>query len=363
MNIPVQCVAVLVALVILGTNSRLNGQTYRPAEPIEPVRAVLDALRAHQVVGLGTGAHNNEQGHAFLMSLVGHAEFPATGTDLVVECGNARYQDVMDQFVAGGAIPYELLRRTWQDTTQPHAGCDVPIHEELYRRVRSVNARLPAGQRVRVLLGDPPIEWDSPTAKADRGKLMAMRDSYPAHAIRKEVLGKGRRALVVYGQMHLQRKQMASNYDMSDPLAQTIVSLLEGDGVKVFTVWGNSRADLERRQPDVAAWPRPSLALLRGTMLGTADFAFFYGLPMSRMAVKEGKPSPLPREEWRTLRMEDQFDAVLYLGPPSTMTTAAIPASLCADSAYMKMRLGRLDAEGPKPEADRLTKYCAGASK
>lgn len=353
----------ITALVVFSSLASIHGQTPRPAVPLEPVEAALQALRSHQVVGLGTGAHNNEQGHAFLMSLIGHTEFPATGTDLVVECGNARYQDVMDQFVAGEAVPYELLRRTWQDTTQPHAGCDVPIHEELYRTVRSLNAGRPAGQRIRVILGDPPIDWDSPTAKADRSKFMAMRDSYPAQIIRKEVLGKGRRALVVYGQMHLQRKQMASNYDMSHPLAQTIVSLLEGNGVKVFTVWGNSRADLERLQPDVADWPRPSLALLRGTTLGAAAFEFFYGLPLPRMAVKEGKLLPLPREEWRTLRMEDQFDAVLYLGPRSTMTTAALPISLCADSAYMKMRLGRLDAEGPKREADRLRKYCAGASK
>jgi hypothetical protein len=363
MNVGSGFVVALCALLLLRADGRLDGQTDRPAEPIEPVRAVLNALQTHEVVGLGTGAHNNEQGHAFLMSLVAHAEFPATRTDLVVECGNARYQDVMDQFVRGEAIPYELLRRAWQDTTQPHAGCDVPLHEELYRKVRSVNASLPAGQRIRIVLGDPPIEWDSPTTKADRDKFMVMRDSYPAEAVRKEVLGNGRHALVVYGQMHLQRKQMASNYDMSHPLAQTIVSLLEGAGVNVFTVWGNSRADLESVQPDIAAWPRPSLALLRDTSLGTADFEFFYGLPMVRVALTEGKPSPVPRQDWLTLRMEDQFDAVLYLGPPSAMTTAALSASLCADLAYMKMRLGRLDSQGPKPEADQLRTYCTRALK
>ena len=341
----------------------LEGQAPAPAKPLEPVSAVLTALKSHQVVGLGLGAHNNLQGHAFLLSLIRHAGFPATGTDLIVECGNARYQAVMDRFVGGDAVPHETLRRAWQDTTQPHAGCDVLLHEELYRAIRSLNAGRPAGQRVRVLLGDPPVDWDSPTAKADRGRFMAMRDSHPAHVIRNEVLGKNRRALVVYGQMHLQRKQMASNYDMSHPLTHTIVSLLEREGVKVFTVWGNSRADLGTLQPDIASWPRPSLTLVRGTVLGAADFEFFYGLPMPRMAVNEGQVSPLPREEWRTLRMEDQFDAVLYLGPPAAMTTAELPASLCADAEYMKMRLGRLDAEGPRIEADRLRKHCADVLK
>lgn len=341
----------------------LAAQHPLPAVPLAPVNAVLDALRSNQVVGLGLGAHNNLQGHAFLLSLIRYHEFPGTGTDLVVECGNARYQNTMDRFVAGEDVAFDVLRRTWQDTTQPHTGCDVPLHEELYRSIRSVNASRPAAQRVRVILGDPPMDWDSPTAKQDRGKLMAMRDSYPAQAIQHEVLAKGRRALVVYGQMHLQRKQLASNYDMSHPLAQTIVSLLEGAGVKVFTVWGNARTDLESVQPAIAAWPRPSFAYLRGTVLGEKDFEYFYGSPMNRFAVTDGKLAPVPRDQWRLLRMEEQFDAVLYFGPPSTLTTATIPPSLCADAEYLTMRLRRLDAEGPKPEAEQLRKYCADKSR
>ena len=363
MNTAAQFVATFCALLFVGTNIRLNGQTSRPAEPIEPIRAVLDALQTHQVVGLGTGAHNNEQGHAFLLALIRDRRFPLAGADLVVECGTARYQDVMDRFIAGDDVPHDALRRAWQDTTQPHSGCDVPLHEQIYQTVRAQNAGRPATQRVRVLLGDPAVDWDSDTLKQERGKVMAMRDSHPAQVIQQEVLGKKRRALVVYGQMHLQRKQMASNYDMSHPLAQTIVSLLEREGVKVFTVWGNTRADLETLQPGVASWPRPTLALTRGTVFGAADFDFFYASPLSRIAVTDGKLTPVPRDQWLSLQMEDQFDAVLYLGPPSNITIAEIPLSHCRDAAYMTMRLGRLEAYGPQAEADRLRKHCAEALK
>src|SRR5687768_5591875 len=272
-------------LAIIGT---VHAHTPKSAAPVEPVRAILDAIRSHQVVGLGLGAHNNEQGHAFLRALVRHAEFPVTATDLVVECGNARYQDVMDAFVVEVVdISYVSLRRSWQDTTQPHAGCDTLIHEELFRTVRSINGQLPAARRIRILLGDPPIDWDTPTTKEDRGKFMAMRVSHPTQVIQKEVLAKGRHALVVYGQMHLQRRQMATNYEMSHPLAQTIVSLLEREGVTVFTVWGNSRADVATLQPSVADWSRPSLTMLRGTTLGAADFEFFYSSPMPRALIAE----------------------------------------------------------------------------
>jgi hypothetical protein len=204
---------------------------------------------------------------------------------------------------------------------------------------------------------------DSPTAKQDRDTFMFMRDSYPAQLIQREILARGRRALVVYGQGHLQRKQILSNYDMSHPLAHTIISLLESDGAKVFTIWGNTRADLEPLQRNIAAWARPSLALVRGTVLGAADFQFFFSEMSNRLAVKDGTLAPIPRDEWLALRMEDQFDALLYLGPPSSITTSQSPISLCADAAYMKKRLGRLEEYGPKAEADRIRQRCAESLK
>lgn len=355
--------SLLVGVILVSVGEGVHAQNSAPAVPVEPITAVLEAIRSHHAVGLGTGAHNNEQGHAFLLSLVRNPRFASAGADLVVECGSARYQDVMDRFVAGEDVSHETLRRAWEDTTQPHAGCETPIHEELYRAVRTINAALPKERRVRVFLGDPPIDWNSPTEKQDREKFMFMRDSYPAELIQRDILGKGRRALIVYGQGHLQRQQMLSNYDMSHPVAQTIVSLLESSGVNVFTVWGNTRADLETLQASIASWPRPSLTLVRGNVLGAADFQFFFSDISNRLAVKDGKLVPIPRDQWRSLRMEDQFDALLYLGPPSSITTSQFPPSLCADAPYMKMRLARLDAYGPKEEAERLRQRCADTVK
>jgi hypothetical protein len=36
--------------------------------------------------------------------------------------------------------------------------------------------------------------------------------------------------------------------------------------------------------------------------------------------VRNGQLVPLRREEWKTMHLEDQFDALLYLGQPSSMT-------------------------------------------
>ena len=78
--------------------------------------------------------------------------------------------------------------------------------------------------------------------------------------------------------------------------------------------------DLTTLQADVASWRAPSLAMLRGTVLGVKELAFYFG------------PSPSQQ------RMEEQFDALLYLGPLSTIKMAPpVSPALCFDSAYMEM--------------------------
>ena len=57
--------------------------------------------------------------------------------------------------------------------------------------------------------------------------------------------------------------------------------------------------------------------------------------------------------------MEEQFDAVLYLGPPSGMTTSWPAAALCLDQAYMDMRRARLSLLEMQPVLDQLQRRCA----
>ncbi len=56
--------------------------------------------------------------------------------------------------------------------------------------------------------------------------------------------------------------------------------------------------------------------------------------------------------------MEDQFNALLYLGPPSSMTTVTVPAALCQDSEFVKNRLQRLMRAGPPVEVENFKKAC-----
>jgi hypothetical protein len=332
-----------------------------PAVPVDAITGVIDAFRSHQVVAV-TDPHGNEQMHAFLLALIRDRRFAAAANDIVVEFGNSRYQEIADRFVRGEEVPYESLRRVWQDSTQPSAAADLPTSEAFLRAVRGVNASLPRDRQLRVLLGDPPIDWAAIRGREDHFKWIEMRDAHPAAVIQLEVLAKGRRALLVYGLGHLQRKNVQSNFEMEDWRAQTIVSLLERSGpTKVFVIGGAE--DLAAIQPDVASWRPPTLAHLRGTVLGAADAARYFG-GWNRFGIRDGKLAPIPKDQWRSLPAEDQFDAVLYLGPRSAMTEARWSPALCADTAYMEMRLKRIAISGiPPVEAERLKKYCASVQK
>lgn len=321
-----------------------NQGALRPAVPVEPIAAIVEAFRTHSVVALGNVEfRGNEQSHAFQVALIRDPRFTAVATDVLVEFGNARYQDVIDRFVHGEEVPYDSLRRVWQDTTQVEYEWDLPIYEGFFRAVRTTNASLPPNRQVRVLLGDPPLDWDRIHNLDDLHRAMGDRDGHAVDVLRREVLAKGRRALVIYGGQHLIRKNTIPG--AADEWSRGIVGRLEKDNItSVFTILPETRRDLRALQSDVTSWPNPSLAILRGTVLGSAIW------------------DPNPR--MRPARMEEQVDAILYLGPPSSMTASKLSPTLCSDPQYMEMRLKRLGLV-PSPAgaaftpADQLKDYCA----
>ena len=334
----------------------VGAQAPKPNRPVPPVQAIVDAFASHDVVALDEGRHGNEQAHQLRLKLIRDPTFARNVNDIVVEFGSARYQELMDRYVRGEDIPAGELRRAWQDTTQ-HAVWDVPVFEEFFHAVRQVNEPLAKDRQLRVLLADPPIDWAAVKTPSDHFKWLRMRDTYGAALVQREVLAKKRKALLIFGAMHLQRKNISANYEPVDG-AETVISILDRAGARIFTIRTPTEPEPSSLQADMASWPVPSLALLRGTPLGMRDAAMFWSTEMPRFAVRDGKPLPLPTEQWRVLPMQDLFDALLYLGPASKLTTAKLPAAVCADTAYREMRRHRMLLLNHKAEADQFDRDC-----
>ena len=147
---------------------------------------------------------------------------------------------------------------------------------------------------------------------------------------------------------------------MSTWQAQTVVSLLERDaGARVFNIW--TLLDRNAELPEgVASWRVPSLAIMKGTTLGARDFGmYFRGLGYgTRFAVRNDQPVALSREQWTTMRMEDQFNALLYLGPPSSMTEAPLASGLCQDAQFVKPICNGSPCSHPPFEIENFEKAC-----
>jgi hypothetical protein len=344
------------ALGLAVVSAVLAGQPAPPPVPAPALDGVINALRANQLVAI-SDPHGSATMQAFIRQLIADPRFAGLVDDLVLEIGNARYQPLVDDYVTGKAIEESELAEAWLNTTVAN---QISADVEWFRLVRQINRTRPAARPMRILLGDPPIDWTKVQTREDHFKWLAQRDSFPAALIQTEVIAKERRALIVYGHLHYQRRQMATNFFMDDWRTQTIVSLIERAGpARVFTVW-TLEDQLTGAFPEAKSWPRPAFAAVRGTSLGRLDIArLFPNRP--RMQVVDGAMKPLAADAWLPLPVEQQLDAVIYFGTSAEDVPIQRSNEPCSRPGFLEERLRRIiTLTGiPRFEAEAIQKLCA----
>ena len=250
--------------------------------PLDARTAIIEAFTSHPLIALGE-THGHREREVFLLDLIGDSRFAAAASDIVVEGGISTYQQVVDRFIAGQDVAEDSLQRVWRDTPSTVV--------EVVQRVREINAALPKARQLRVLFGEPPVDRDRAEPGSDRNR-------FAARLIEREVLGRKRRAILSYGSGHFVRRTASFS----------LVTLLERNArAKVFNIW-SAVTSLGPIQDDGNSWPVPSLALVRDTPLGTANFVSYF--PATVFDIPPDLRVP----------MQDQFDAVLYLGQTVSWT-------------------------------------------
>jgi len=308
----------------------------RPAlEPTPAIPGLLDLFATHPLVALGE-MHGSQDQADFVNALLHHPAFPATVQVIVFEVGNARHQAVVDRFVAGGPVAARDLRRVWRDFFG--WGFDMPIYEQFFRTVRAVNRTLPPTQRLRVLLGDPPIDWSQIqfTRIEDTYPWMGQREDHYVEVVETQVLAPGYHGLLIAGMGHFVREWAA----LDAPDVHNIVQRLErkhlGFVHVVFPHIGFG-AETNTLEPYLADWPIPSLISLRTTWLGELDAALHFG-----NFQPPGVESP-PLKPGLTL--SHLADSYLYLGPKHSLTRSTCnPAIYRGDEPYLSELQNRQNA-------------------
>jgi hypothetical protein len=146
----------------------------------------------------------------------------------------------------------------------------------------------------------------------------------------------------IYGDGHYQA------HDERPP--RSLGGLLDVGGATPFFIT-TAFQDLTQAQPDITTWPTPRLALLRGTAIGALPYEFFFG------------PKP-PGAYWAAHpRIEDHFDAILYMGPPASLSFSPLTYPRCAEPSFVEMRIRRMTISAAKPPvaasiADRIKQDC-----
>ena len=333
----------------------LGAQATAPV-PQPAIDGVIKALQSHQLVAI-TDPHGNAGMRDFLRRLVADPRFADTVNDIVLEIGNARYQTIVDDYVNGGSVDEYALAEAWLNTTVAN---QISADIELFRLVRRLNSNRPRERRLRLLLGDPPIDWSTVKTREDHLTFLAQRDSFPAALVQTEIVAKRRKGLIVYGHLHFQRRNVSSNFETGDWRFETIVSLIERAGpTRVFAIW-RLEEDLLQVFPPASTWPVPAFAAVSGTALGAIDVGRLTPY-RTRVRFVDDRPVPVAKEQYATLPIQEQLDAVLLLGPDS-LRPIEPSAEQCRRPGFLEERLRRIALTGiPKFEADFVRKLCGAA--
>lgn len=282
--------------------------------------AVLAAFRQHRLVGIGEEAtHGLQEHHDQLQRLLTDPRLPGLVNDIVVEFANPLYQKTIDAFVIHGQpVPDADLRLVWRDTTQsPRQTWDNPVYEQLFRRVRAINWPLPASKRIRILAGDPLIDWSTVT---DHGQIpLDQRNSYAASVICREVLSKGRRALVCYGGDHL------FHTDLPMPSIASLVQHQTGE--RMYTIM-----DLVALDGDPGGLGTRLDNYPRGTVIPTGHS--WLGQLDAQDALPGKSDGPRSNFLYCNVPLGQLYDAGLYFGRPADLTESSPNPAIYLDPDY-----------------------------
>jgi hypothetical protein len=285
---------------------------------VDGVTAIVSILDSVPLVAI-MDEHLLAQEGEFYQRLIRDPRFAKKANDIVVEFGNELYQSVADRYVRGERVPLDSLRMIWEDNTQgPLLTTSSPMYADILHVTRAVNASLQPRRRMRVLLGDPAVEWKTIT-REQLWEVHKQRGDRMRELARDSVVGKGRRGIIIGGGTHLHRDRQPASEPFQDGKWKTL-----GDRVFIVDVHQGFGGTASRFEPVMDSLPLGSLLRVRGTFLESIelDDALQQTPVPGDTTVVSGPPTAPPgmRRPDAGLTLADHIDALLYLGPIRSYT-------------------------------------------
>jgi hypothetical protein len=190
----------------------------------------------------------------------------------------------------------------------------------IYATVREVNQNLPPEKRIKVWLGEPPVDWGQIRTNDDWLPLLKQRDIHAAEVIEKNILAKKKKALVIYGGGHFTLPEnLGAIIRSKHPNAFFIVIPYSGYAEN------SCSANFEK---SVQGWPVPALVSpIRGSALEHK-----VGRPECNVWPPPKTASPEERKQLATTNRDFlKADALLYLGRRSELKCGAFMFDMLLD--------------------------------
>jgi hypothetical protein len=296
------------------TSPPLSAQAAEPTQT-PALDGIFSAFKTYPVIGL-TDVHGDAESGTFYTSLLRDPRFAANVGNVVVEFGGAGQQAVIDRYVAGEDVPYEQLRRVWLDVVGWYPGVVETMYPTFFAQVRAVNLSLPPARRIRVWLGEPPMDWSTIRTAADAYPYGGKRNEHPAELIDREIMAKGKKALVIYGGGHF-TLQPGNPYPGDTTIKARVEAKYPGS---VYAIWVHMAAE-PACQAEVLARTRD---LPKGTLIAPIKGGWVEALYSKPGCYSSGRARGA------------MADALLYLGDPTGFRQSPVDPRAFLDDAYFR---------------------------
>jgi len=310
-------------------------------KPENPTATVLHAFEAHDIVMFGE-IHGNKQEYEWLRSLVATPQFADRVDDIVVEFGNSLYQKSVDRYVSGEDVPLEQVQKAWRNLVGA-IGPPSPVYGALYQIIRETNLKRKGKHQMRIVCGDPYIDWEKVKDREDIAPYLGNRDQWYTQVVKDEVLAKHHRALLIMGWGHFLR---------GFPPGQNTPSIeqeLRSAGANTYLIVAGTNVaggydDVDHR---FDSWSTPAIASLDGGWVG--ELSAMPVLSGGSIALRAPAPNSGPTNSAGSPpapKLKDVADALFYVGPRDSLTEIFMTRAELNGTPYGKEIERRLTIEG-----------------
>lgn len=188
------------------------------------------------------------------------------------------------------------------------------VSRVLRKSARS-ESRTRGKHQLRIVCGDPYIDWDKVKDREDLGPFLANRDQWYAKVVEEEVLMKRHRALLIMGSAHFLRRQGPSMIEKK---------LISSGAHPYLIVFGtNTPGSYDNLDHRFDAWRVPAIVALQDGWVGDLPAMPIISGGLSQTFINRGQGnSVIPEPQ----KLKDVIDALFYAGPRDRLTQVNMPA-------------------------------------